>query len=884
MSSIPLQQASTARILVAISFHFDGGRLGYLADVLRTLSEFPVNVLNVVILTNSFDDAELALLRRLCAEILPEERCTIRSEGDLASPWDLTWRHKSLIVEAFLGNDCGRYTHFIYLEGDIRLTFINFCYWVQYRELLRGFGLLPAYLRLEWSTSTASFVMSDVFWPVYVPVQSHQQLGDMVLVSMPNPYNPWFILDDELAREYIHSPSFDIDASKSVSPWATADRSAMGLCLEHVPPPFPSRYVVPVSRQTGKAPSFSWVSHLPNNYANNPQSPLGKLPLADLFTGVDKLEDARCWGLGADVQGSQATDPSLETGLPTKELSRYYYLISEHDTVLYVDEEVKRIRHAPFGVAPLNLVLDWVGTRGRLMIVGTASSGIYPLSFVSPDGEINTRRDTADLYGEINYYLDDTVSIRIDGMYLGAEWEGVARNNKTLCHQWERYRLVRADMFDLVALMRHHSWLSHSDRRIVSLADQPFDFGREQPTEASALAATIAPDALELRRALIFGPARLQLTDRALPISIDEPTFAGGLPRHLSIRDPAGAEHHFSRFAPLVRYTVEGANSAYQCLCVSLTSLARYGRYRGVLCIVCDRPRNEVLQYVPAIFHGSIVVEPLPIARTPSEGDDLNGNLLALYQPVLLCSPDTLFTCSIVDVLINLLLDGRIAGSSQNLAVPASTARHAGLVHFRSGATAMDDINVCPAMQDYTDHLAHLDVQDSGTGDPDRMAGLAFPVRSSGCVVVLGNLNAVAPTLAANVSPQATVYCINAGRSGTGQQSTGDTASRDDPCDSSHFSLPNVILLHGNSPQEIVGWQREIDLTIFNGISNPELRTNLTFWSRFVRPGGSICGLGYANLASDIRSEICLLAKKLGASIVSTDDTWCIVLPPERDM
>ena len=92
------------------------------------------------------------------------------------------------------GND-GRYTHFIYLEGDIQLSFVNFCYFIQFREMLRGSGLLPAFVRVEYSTALDGFTTSDVFWPVYVPVQSHIVLGDTVVVNLPNPYNPFFILD-----------------------------------------------------------------------------------------------------------------------------------------------------------------------------------------------------------------------------------------------------------------------------------------------------------------------------------------------------------------------------------------------------------------------------------------------------------------------------------------------------------------------------------------------------------------------------------------------------------------------------------------------------------------------------------------------------------------
>jgi hypothetical protein len=160
---------------------------------------------------------------------------------------------------------------------------------VEFRENLRSFGLLPSFVRVEYNAALGGFVASDAFWPIYVPAQSHIRLGDSVLVNMPNPYNPCFILDPELAEEYVRSRSFDHDDSLAVGRWGVRERAAMGLCLENVPPPFQSRYVVPVCRQTAMVPGFARVSHLPNTYADNPSSRLGKVRIDELFAGARGL-------------------------------------------------------------------------------------------------------------------------------------------------------------------------------------------------------------------------------------------------------------------------------------------------------------------------------------------------------------------------------------------------------------------------------------------------------------------------------------------------------------------------------------------------------------------------------------------------------------------
>jgi hypothetical protein len=248
-----------------------------------------VAALDLVIVTNTTRGQELTLLRRLCADIPSAGSGSIRSYGELDHPYYLTWCHKEIISNEFVNGNQHQYSHFIYLENDILLSFSNFCYFIKFREILRPFGLLPAFLRTEYSASLGKLVASDAFWPVYIPVQSHICLHDMVLLNMPNPYNPCFILDLELAEEYVRSRSFDRDASQAVCRWGVRERAAMGLCLENVPPPFQTRYLVPVSRRTAKLPEFARISHLPDNYANDPRSPLGKVRVDDLFAGVHEL-------------------------------------------------------------------------------------------------------------------------------------------------------------------------------------------------------------------------------------------------------------------------------------------------------------------------------------------------------------------------------------------------------------------------------------------------------------------------------------------------------------------------------------------------------------------------------------------------------------------
>ncbi len=348
-----------------------------------------------------------------------------------------------------------------------------------------------------------------------------------------------------------------------------------------------------------------------------------------------------------------------------------YYLVSHHDTILYVDEDAQRLRHAPFGIAPLNLVLELTGPRGRLMTRKGSLSEDRQVSFTRSTGEIRTGPRIADPDLHIETFADDSIGIRASEHYVGADQIGGVHNVRDWCRDWERYRLVRTDTLDTLPLLRRYSWLSHSDRRIVSLADQPIDFGREQPAEASALATTLAAGAIDLRRELVFGPARIRLVGREPSILVEGPEHGeNNPPARVDIVDATGIIHRFSRFAPLVYYCLYGDNSFYECLHVSLTSLEEYGCFGGAIGVACDRPLQELAKYIPEAFHHRLVVTEASKERGWFNQYYLDHGRYDAYQPILYCDVDVIFDASITDLLIDLLLCRQVCCATEGNAYP----------------------------------------------------------------------------------------------------------------------------------------------------------------------------------------------------------------------
>ncbi|MCK1295194.1 hypothetical protein [Bradyrhizobium sp. 30] len=272
------------RILAAVNFHFRESRLQYLFQVIRALCEYPVEALDIVITTNVDRDGALKEITDLCGPLFrpfparskSTKGLSIESFPKLATPWLLPWSHKHLISERFLSAE-STCTHFIYVEDDILLSFDNFCYFTRYREMLKGRRLIPSFQRIEYNDADNHLYLVDQVGVSDLSSRNRVDLDGYAFINLDYPFNAMFILDRELALEYVETPSFDRERSKLVRPdWDVACRAAMGLCFENPPEGFAARYVSPVDPGALTTPSWSWVYHLPNNYAKDRLKPFAK--------------------------------------------------------------------------------------------------------------------------------------------------------------------------------------------------------------------------------------------------------------------------------------------------------------------------------------------------------------------------------------------------------------------------------------------------------------------------------------------------------------------------------------------------------------------------------------------------------------------------------
>ena len=277
----------SVRVLVAIAHHHVPERLPFLLEVARALGDFAVERLDVVVITNLEDAGAREAIRRLVRPVLavPGDVEVIPA-GRLEHPFHLPWCHKPLISERFLAGQA--WTHFVYLEDDIRFGFAAFRHFLAARPLLAPHGLVPGFFRVEFSATKGALHALDQTAPFDAAALPGIKAGGLRFVAAPNPYCAMYVLDRDLAEEHVADPAFDREASRQISPWEVRERAAMGLCWSRVPLGFSARQVIAVDPVEWTVAPACLVAHLAGNYADDPAWHFGKVPLAAVL-------DPRAW-------------------------------------------------------------------------------------------------------------------------------------------------------------------------------------------------------------------------------------------------------------------------------------------------------------------------------------------------------------------------------------------------------------------------------------------------------------------------------------------------------------------------------------------------------------------------------------------------------------
>lgn len=102
-----------------------------------------------------------------------------------------------------------------------------------------------------------------------------------------NPYQGMFFYDRELIIEHFLSPSFYVSIlgiyTNLPNGSGVAEKANYGLTFHDVPKGFSSRNILKYFRKSKLLDAESFIHHLPNNYANDPEQEFGKIAVSDIF-------------------------------------------------------------------------------------------------------------------------------------------------------------------------------------------------------------------------------------------------------------------------------------------------------------------------------------------------------------------------------------------------------------------------------------------------------------------------------------------------------------------------------------------------------------------------------------------------------------------------
>lgn len=259
------------KLAVAITFFYAPERLKYLRKIASRYVDIQAEV-EIYLITNEPDLGCQKLIR----EALSHSNIHFVVPNLLGHPFLLTWIHREVFKRIYFEDSS--YSHFLYVEDDLEFSSDNFKYWLKARDNLRQFELVPSFLRYEVGDDGLHY-STDVTQKCLLNELPHINTGNgYFYVNLRQPYQGMYLMDRDLMGEFISSPAFSPDFGK----WNIREKAAQGLTFYKVPKNCFSRNFVGYSLESG-VDTDALIHHLPDNYANNPDSKFGKLRLIDVL-------------------------------------------------------------------------------------------------------------------------------------------------------------------------------------------------------------------------------------------------------------------------------------------------------------------------------------------------------------------------------------------------------------------------------------------------------------------------------------------------------------------------------------------------------------------------------------------------------------------------
>lgn len=254
-------------------------RFGYLASSIFYLSQINDYELRIKIITNSaieeIENLAAPIRSRLDGSTLEQY---VSSESEVTVDghkydWLLTWVHKSLFQKDLENSESDSGDLFLVLEDDALLTTANLDYFINELPDLEEIGLIPSFIRSEWSNADACWTHEDPIgrFTETAKFYPHPKDENKKLMQLQNPFSASIILNHPLAIEYFKSDSAiqALACYKHPIIYDIGSSACLGLIMENIPEGYLNRVAVVCKQVNGFPIPGSVVRHLGDRYAQD---------------------------------------------------------------------------------------------------------------------------------------------------------------------------------------------------------------------------------------------------------------------------------------------------------------------------------------------------------------------------------------------------------------------------------------------------------------------------------------------------------------------------------------------------------------------------------------------------------------------------------------
>jgi hypothetical protein len=193
--------------------------------------------------------------------------------GGIKFDWLLTWVHKSLFQKDLSHTKSDSGDLFLVLEDDALFTQANLEYFLDELTDLEEVGLLPSFIRSEWSDADSCWTHEDPIGRINETATffPHPKDEGKKLMQLQNPFSASILLNYSLAVEYFESESAvqALACYKHPVIYDIGSSACLGLIMEKVPNGYLNRVAVICKQANGFPIPGSVVRHLGDRYARD---------------------------------------------------------------------------------------------------------------------------------------------------------------------------------------------------------------------------------------------------------------------------------------------------------------------------------------------------------------------------------------------------------------------------------------------------------------------------------------------------------------------------------------------------------------------------------------------------------------------------------------